>query len=709
MLYRAALLAGAAQGFGPAPARFGRAPVAKATSTSTSTATMFDSSRKVLELQPSCEIGNVAFTKYPISEEAGALPREKVLYLPGIEFLGISSGAQLEGLVASGYEPWFAAVNGETDRSTFDGLSASVAELLKVWTTGDASARPLVIGESFGGLLAADVATRLRETEPDVFAQIRGFVLINPATSYDRTAWSGLGIGGLVAGQSGNAYAAAIGAAIGLLASDDSMVAKSTSEFSRFDFSSLASAVDGAQALAKLVPPATLMWRVDNWLDVGCRRVNDRLWRLRKPLAGEAPGFLLVAGAEDRFLPSRSEVRRLAKELPVARTEVVVLPAGGHALLVDAERMDLSAMLRDSDALYGAEKRAKKAKKAQSSVDDFVPPTAAELAETRKGVVDPLRRLVSPVFLSRKSADSPIERGLGAVLLPSDTGGPVLLVGNHQLFGLDLPLLVDQFIAERDTLIRGLAHPVATNAIDALTSSAPRNKASERRANAAWWKDAADVRGGNATQDRTFFEKFGAVQVTPRNFVRLMQKNEAALLFPGGVRESNHGKNEAHKLFWPSGTAEFARVAAKFNATIIPFGAVGAADSFEILRDKDDPLPFLGGANAAASIPSARKWANVTEDFRFPLAVPSPRGPARMYFLFQPPVSTADVDASDRAACAEVYENVKLQVEDAMETLLRARQRDPFERPLQRLAYEAAPGLAAVAPTFPVDATLDNS
>jgi hypothetical protein len=54
---------------------------------------MFDSSRKVLELEPSCEIGNVAFTKYPIADEAGAAPREKVLYLPGIEFLGISYAA----------------------------------------------------------------------------------------------------------------------------------------------------------------------------------------------------------------------------------------------------------------------------------------------------------------------------------------------------------------------------------------------------------------------------------------------------------------------------------------------------------------------------------------------------------------------------------------------------------------------------------------
>ena len=47
--------------------------------------------------------------------------------------------------------------------------------------------------------------------------------------------------------------------------------------------------------------------------------------------------------------------------------------------------------------------------------------------------------------------------GLGAVPLPRDTGRPVLLVGNHQLFGVDLPLLIDEFLVERSFEVRALS------------------------------------------------------------------------------------------------------------------------------------------------------------------------------------------------------------------------------------------------------------
>lgn len=40
-------------------------------------------------------------------------------------------------------------------------------------------------------------------------------------------------------------------------------------------------------------------------------------------------------------------------------------------------------------------------------------------------------------------------------------------------------------------------------------------------------------------------------------------------------------QGEEHKLFWPS-RPEFVRMAAKFGAKIIPFGAVGADDLVEV-------------------------------------------------------------------------------------------------------------------------------
>jgi 1-acyl-sn-glycerol-3-phosphate acyltransferase len=85
--------------------------------------------------------------------------------------------------------------------------------------------------------------------------------------------------------------------------------------------------------------------------------------------------------------------------------------------------------------------------------------------------------------------------------------------------------------------------------------------------------------------------------VNPRNFYRLLQTGQAALLFPGGVREALHGKNEDYQVFWPEKT-DFVRVAARFNATIVPLAAIGAADSVNILLDAPEllQLPFgVGG------------------------------------------------------------------------------------------------------------------
>jgi len=436
------------------------------------------------------------------------------------------------------------------------------------------------------------------------------------------------------------------------------------------------------------VPPRTLRHRVVDWLDRGCAATNGKLWRLRR--AGRGTNFLVLAGGDDRFLPSASEAARLKKELPGC--EAVILPRGGHAVLVDDKRLDLSVALRKSRALYGAELRAAKARRAQRWVEDFVPPNATQIAESRRSVVDPFRRLVSPVFFS--TVDGVPVRGLKGVPSPG-AKRPVLLVGNHQLFGIDLSVLVDEFLRDRDLLIRGLAHPVATNALSLFDAQ------SDATGPPDYWADSPrrDRNFGGAADGDTFFQTFGAVEVSPRNFVRLMRDDAAVLLFPGGVRESNHGKDEAYELFWPEET-DFVRVAAKYGADIVPFGAVGAADSFTIVRDKDEPLPFGGGdpRGGAGSVPSARRWANRTEDFRFPLAVPT--SPRRFYFRFGEVIATADLDANDKDACAAVYAEARDACRGSIDWLLEKREGDAYENPLLRLPYEAASG--AAAPTFEV-------
>lgn len=224
--------------------------------------------------------------------------------------------------------------------------------------------------------------------------------------------------------------------------------------------------------------------------------------------------------------------------------------------------------------------------------------------------------------------------------------------------------------------------------------------------------------------------------VSPRNFFRLLAAKETALLFPGGVLESNHRKGEDYRLFWPE-RPDFVRLAAKFDAVIVPFGAIGAADSVQLvadpselkelservpagLRDRlaraaggggdDDGTGEGGEERGFASVPSARQGGATRpdvlpggepEDFSFPLGVPSPSGPDRFYFLFGEPFDTRDVNPKDKDAVAEAYAEVRGRVQGSIDFLLTARERDPFRALAPRLLYERL--REQQAPTFPLN------
>lgn len=113
-----------------------------------------------------------------------------------------------------------------------------------------------------------------------------------------------------------------------------------------------------------------------------------------------------------------------------------------------------------------------------------------------------LTRLTSPVFLST-TADGRVVHGLAGV--PST--GPVLLIGNHQLFAPDMAQLVSapaahvtqplnfaacicapvprvaaqvvQFLKEKQRLVRGLAHPFIFGGmqVGGVQRSTPRARA----------------------------------------------------------------------------------------------------------------------------------------------------------------------------------------------------------------------------------------
>jgi hypothetical protein len=205
--------------------------------------------------------------------------------------------------------------------------------------------------------------------------------------------------------------------------------------------------------------------------------------------------------------------------------------------------------------------------------------------------------------------------------------------------------------------------------------------------------------------------EFGAVPVSGRNLIRLLQNGENVLLFPGGVREAYRRKNEEYQLFWPQ-RAEFVRMAAKYGATIVPFAAVGVDDSLEIILDGDElkKTPIIGQmvTSRAAGLPQARRGVSAggtrggeeEESFISPLALPK-LPPRRMYFLFQKPITTSVEDLDDRVRVEQLYNEVKGQVQGGLDYLLSRRKEDPYEDFGKRVVYEAT-RMGKQAPTFPL-------
>jgi hypothetical protein len=250
--------------------------------------------------------------------------------------------------------------------------------------------------------------------------------------------------------------------------------------------------------------------------------------------------------------------------------------------------------------------------------------------------------------------------------------------------GSDLRIIFAELFEQKGIAARGLAHPVALmgtqlNEIGGRTPGISRN------------------RGGGGSD----LYEFGAIPVTPKNYYRLMQSGQVGILFPGGAKETLTGRKD-YPLFWPTKT-DFVRTAARFNATIIPLSAVGMLDSVNVLVESEDvyKIPFVGRRvrELSQNVTAARYDREKEEGLTPPIALPGL--PARNYFLFGKPISTKDVDPSDKEACARVYRQAQDGVRQGLDDILRAREKDPFKDTPRRLVYERLFGKQA--PTFPID------
>ncbi|WRX19848.1 Diacylglycerol acyltransferase - like 6 [Theobroma cacao] len=136
----------------------------------------------------------------------------------------------------------------------------------------------------------------------------------------------------------------------------------------------------------------------------------------------------------------------------------------------------------------------------------------------------------------------------------------------------------------------------------------------------------------------------GAVPVSATNFYRLLSSKSHVLLYPGGLREALHRKGEEYKLFWPE-ESEFVRMAARFGAKIVPFGAVGEDDVAEVVLDYNDlvKIPWQRTQIEEMTELSMKLRPDATgevanQQVYTPWMVP--KFPGRFYFFFGKPIET---------------------------------------------------------------------
>lgn len=98
--------------------------------------------------------------------------------------------------------------------------------------------------------------------------------------------------------------------------------------------------------------------------------------------------------------------------------------------------------------------------------------------------------------------------------IPSE--GPVLLIDNHMLLGIETIPLILHFMDERNIILREIAHPMM-------------------------FKRSS---GGNLLDISMYdiIRLIGAILVSSINFYKLMSSKSHILLYPRGVREALHQK-----------------------------------------------------------------------------------------------------------------------------------------------------------------------
>ncbi|XP_022156515.1 acyltransferase-like protein At3g26840, chloroplastic [Momordica charantia] len=573
-----------------------------------------------------------------------------LLFLPGIDGVGLGLIKHHDGL-GKIFDVWCLHIP-VRDRTPFTELLKLVEKKVKD-EHHHSPKRPIyLVGESLGACLALSVAAR----NPDIDIVL---ILSNPATCFSKSPLQAV-ISLLEfmpeSLQVSLPYILNLlkgGSSRLPIASVEDVLQQIGGALSQ-DFAALSS---NLPVLADILPIETLIWKLQ-MLKSASADSNSRLHAVKAET-------LILCSGRDQLLPSIEEGGRLRQFLP--KCEVRKFSNNGHFLFLE-DGVDLAATIKAASFYRRSQYL--------DYVSDFVPPSPAEFRK----IYDDFRLLrlaTSPVLLSTLE-DGKITRGLAGI--PEE--GPVLFVGYHMLLGLELAPLVGQFFEERNIVLRGMAHPMMF----------------------------AKVKEGRLPELASYdaFRMMGAVPVNARNFYKLLSSKAHVLLYPGGMREALHRKGEEYRLFWPE-QSEFIRMAARFGAKIVPFGAVGEDDIGEVVFDYEDQMkvPFFRKLIEDLTGEAIRLRADMSgevanQDVHLPGILP--KLPGRFYYYFGKPFETEGrkEELRDRENAHKLYLQVKGEVENCLAYLTNKRESDPYRQLWPRLVHQAKHGFTSEIPTFEI-------
>jgi pimeloyl-ACP methyl ester carboxylesterase len=231
------------------------------------------------------------------------------IYLPGMDGTGLLLDRQLAGL-EKGFDIRCLSI-ALNDLSSWDVLTEQVVNLVKIELRRESQQSVYLCGESFGGCLALKVIARA----PELFKR---FVLINPASSFNRFPWMYWG---------------------SLLVKPFPEPIHRLSCLSFLPFLAALNRIEPDDRRALLdamisVSQETSVWRLSLLRDFHISEAELR--QITQPT-------LIIASGSDRLLPSTLEADRLVQFMPNARKHV--LPHSGHACLLEAE-IDLYEIMK---------------------------------------------------------------------------------------------------------------------------------------------------------------------------------------------------------------------------------------------------------------------------------------------------------------------------------------------------------------------------